>query len=453
MIIVIYQKILSNISEISNIFDKRKKTTIHYNKLDKKLESLKQIKTMLEGSNKYREIKKNSTQNEKKGNLIFKRIIEHINNNNFIDIDASDSLSFDSEVSSPRNKNKILKSNSITFTKLRNSSVILSLKELHFKINKNFNDMKKQKLINYFTHDFKDYDEHIKVLKISTKNDLIHNIIYHISKYKLLFNKSKYYNNDKNKKKDKKYFHDIIDEKNVKKFEFDIHKNFKTKNKIIQNITPSYFNRLIFKNHLKINLYDQIIKGKYLETNLGGKELLFNFDNKYENLLNHFDKFRRKTFKNPKKFHKHLISVLPIILSKEALEFYNRFLIIDTKIFQDADFYKNGLSNIFKRTTKHLKLVRYNNNMNNELIDNNSFNYSNKQRNSIRFLRTRLVTKPNLIRTNSTFSHQSFKKDWKKKINILQKDLFNRKRDSFENKLNNNKKNKKRKQNKKFNNS
>ena len=126
---------------------------------------------MLEGSNKYREIKKSSTQNEKKGNLIFKRIIEHINNNNFIDIDASDSLSFDSEVSSPRNKNKILKSNSITFTKLRNSSVILSLKELHFKINKNFNDMKKQKLINYFTHDFKDYDEHIKFLKLITKNN------------------------------------------------------------------------------------------------------------------------------------------------------------------------------------------------------------------------------------------------------------------------------------------
>ena len=432
------KKKLSKISEISNTYDKRKKTTVHYNKLDKKLDSLKQIKLILEGKNKSGEIKKCFSQNEKKGNIFFKRLFERIDNNNFIDIDASDSFSFDSELSSYRKTNKILKSNSINFRKLRNSSVILSFKELHFKIDKNLNDMKKQKLINYFTNEFKEYDEHIQVLKITSKNELIHNSIYNISKNKLPFNKSKNFDNDKNKKRDKKYFNDIIDGKNVIKFEFDILKNLRNKFKILNNIIPSYFNRILFKNYLKINLYEHIIKGKYLETNLGGKELFLNYENnKNENLLNHFEKFRRKTFKNTRKFHKHLISILPIILSKEALEFYNRFLIIDTKIFQDIDFYKNGLSNIFKRTTKHLKLVRYNNfnNISNEINDNNNFNYYNKQRNSVRFLRTRLVTKPNLIRTNSTFSHQSLKKDLKKKFTILKNDFFDRKRDSFENKI------------------
>ena len=428
------KKQLSKISEISNKFEKRKKTTIHYNKLEQKLESLKQIKEIMDGDKKVRNIKKTSTQNEKKGNIIFKKLIDCFDNNNYIDIDASDSLSFDSEISTYRNKNKILKSNSINYTKLRNASVVLSVKELHFKINKNLNDLKKQKLINAFTNELKDYEEHITILKISKKNELIHNCVCHISKLKSLFYKNKKYDNNRNKIKNNKYYYDI-DEKNVKKFEFDIHKIIRTKNKIIENIIPSYFNRIIFKNHLKINLYDQIIKGRYLETNLGGKELLFNFDNKNENLLNHFDKYRRKTFKYTKKIHRHLISVLPIILSNEALKFYNRFLIIDTKTFQDTDSYKNGLSNIFKRTTKHLKLIRYNNTNINYDSNEKNLNNHNKHRNSFRFLRTRLITKPNLIRANSTFSHQSLKKDWKKKINILKKDFYNRKRDSFENNI------------------
>ena len=166
---------------------------------------------------------------------------------------------------------------------------------------------------------------------------------------------------------------------------------------------PESIKRLILKKNLKVNLYEHIIKGKYLETDLGTMENLFNV-----NLLNHFEKLRRPTLRSFKKFNRHFTQILPIILSGKAVEYFNRFLIRDTML--DGRNNKKEEEIHKRKKFKTGKVIKF-------LSHDHHFKYF--ERNMVKTLRIRLVSKPNIIRANSTYSHNKLSKYEKNKMSIL----------------------------------
>jgi hypothetical protein len=410
---------LSKISELSlkNVKKEERES------LKKKFSSLKQI---IDLKNQINKLNRYNTLKVKKGDEIFNKLIEEIekNNNNNFEIDASFE-SFDSE--KRINKQPRKRANSI-LAFFRASSLRLSINELNFKIHKNLIDIKKQKLLKFCRFNIKEYNDKIEIIKNKYKDKLISDSFFHTTHFKnilksnenlhqIILEKHKIYNN-----KRKNYFDDSS-EKDTKKFYLDIIKLIKSSNNKVKNILPESIKRLLLKNNLKVNLYDHIIKGKYLEIDFGINENYFN-----ENLLNHFEKMRRKTVKSLRKFHRHLTQILPIILSGKDIEYYNRFLITDTMLnFINEKEEEEEFEELLKKNQfKSSKFFRFSSHHHHLKITN--------EKTTIKSLRIRLSAKPSLIRANSTYSHHALKID-KKKITILNSHFFKRKRNCIANKL------------------
>ena len=410
---------LSKISELSlkNIKKEERES------LKKKFSSLKQI---IDLKNQINKLNRYNTLKVKKGDEIFNKLIEEIekNNNNNFEIDASFE-SFDSV--KKINKQPRKRANSI-LAFFRASSLRLSINELNFKIHKNLIDIKKQKLVKFCRFNIKEYNDKIEIIKNKYKDKLISDSFFHTTHFKnilksnenlhqIILEKHKIYNN-----KCENYFNDFS-EKDTKKFYLEINKLIKSSNNNVKNILPESIKRLLLKNNLKVNLYDHIIKGKYLEIDFGINENYFN-----ENLLNHFEKMRRKTVKSLRKFHRHLTQILPIILSGKDIEYYNRFLITDTMLnFINEKEEEEEFEELLKKNQfKSSKFFRFSSHHHHLKVTN--------EKTTIKSLRIRLSAKPSLIRANSTYSHNALKID-KKKITILNSDFFKRKRNFIANKL------------------
>ena len=416
--IVSFKKQLSKIPEISIKNSEEKEKTKN------KSSSSKQIKEIIDINNHIKKLNRNKSLNVKKGDNIFNNIIEEIvkkensENNNF-EIDASFE-SFDSEKSIKKQPRK--RSNSV-LAFFRASSLRLSMNEFQFNSNKNLIDLKKQKLINFCRYDIRNFIDKIDDAKNKLKDKLISDSFIQNNYYKSILlneiiNKNIPEKNNIYFIQYEKYFNDF-NGKNFNEFNSDINKLITFQNKIIENILPESIKRLILKKNLKVNLYEHIIKGKYLETDLGTMENLFNV-----NLLNHFEKLRRPTLRSFKKFNRHFTQILPIILSGKAVEYFNRFLIRDTML--DGRNNKKEEEIHKRKKFKTGKVIKF-------LSHHHHFKYF--ERNMVKTLRIRLVSKPNIIRANSTYSHNKLSKYEKNKMSILNESFFHRKRNYLQNKF------------------
>ena len=433
-----FKKQLSRIPEISLIQKKKRKFTSSIVLFESKIEQLKGMKEIIEHKNENSKRKKNLTPILKKGYKTFKKLIDKIEKK-IIEIDASFSNSSNTDKSERRST--LRSNNTFNFNEFRTNSVRLSIREIQFKINKDIIDVKKGKLIEFLSNNIKNYDENIDLEKINFVDKIISNIIQivyknvnNIKKRNSLINKK----NDKYQKECDKYFKEI-NVKSLNKFEIGIIKFINFKNKIIQNIIPFYYNQIILKNHFRINLYDQIMKGRYLETDLGNKEILSDLDN----ILINFDKNQKKTIKSLKRSNYHINILNHPKFTNISLQFYNNFLILDGKEIEKIDNYEyeeynKGIYLTFNRKRYyHDRIVRYNNTYNNQFEKANSsslFHPSHymKPRNSIKYNKARLSLK------NTYFKNiivNNLKYDENNKNKILKKEFFKRKRNSFENEL------------------
>ncbi len=416
--IISFKKQLSKIPEISIKNSEEKEKTKN------KSSSSKHIKEIIDINNHLKKLNRNKSLNVKKGENIFNNIIDElvkkksVENNNF-EIDASFE-SFDSEKSIKKQPRK--RSNSI-LAFFRASSLRLTMNEYHFNSNKNLVDLKKQKLIIHCRYDIRNFTDKIDNIKNNIKDKLISDSFIQNNYYKSILLNETINNNIPEKNTIclipcEKYFIDFK-EKNFNEFNSDINKLITFQNKIIENILPESIKRLILKKNLKVNLYEHIIKGKYLETDLGTMDNLFN-----SNLLNHFEKLRRPTLRSFKKFNRHFTQILPIILSGKAVEYFNRFLIRDTLLDEINN--KKEQEEIHKRKKfKTGKVIKF-------LSHHHHFKFF--ERNMVKTLRIRLVSKPNIIRANSTYSHNKSSKYEKNKMSILNESFFERKRNYLQNK-------------------
>ena len=429
-----FKKQLSKISEISLQRDDERKQTSSYVFLETKMESIKQIKEIIEEQIDNNRFKRKLTPIIKKGHSIFKKIIDLIEKKKkLIDIDASSS-NLSSEKS--QKKSTVKSTSTIHFFDLRHFSVRLSINDFHVKINKNLYDIKKQKLINFLVYGIREIDENLEINRINSKDKLIENSMQIAMNYKNLLKEGYHYLNEVFKKnneynlKSQKYFKEI-NQKMLKKCEIEIVYDYlKLTNQKVQNISPFNFNQLLLNNYFKINLHEQIIKGKYLNTDLGNEEM--------PNLIFiNFEKNHRKSIKTIRRFNNQIIlSELPIILSKISLEFYNKFLILDIKEYYNSDdclnidTYKSNIKLLLKKT-----LTESNENMSRHYYFHHSHHHSNHafRRNSLVYHKARLSIKNQLLRTGSHLSHLKLFDE--NKCKILNKQFFERKRNSYENKL------------------
>ena len=438
-----FKKQLSKIPEISLIKEKKRKFTSSFILLESQIGQLKEMKEIIEHKIENVNKKRNFTPIKKKGYKIFKKLIDKIEKK-IIEIDASYSNS--SSNSEKRERRSTLRSNNtFNFQEFRTKSVRLSFRELQFKINKDIIDVKKGKLIDFLSNNIKTYDETIDLDKINFVEKIISNTfqilfknITSLTKRNSLIN---FINkqNDKYKKECDNYFTEI-NQKSLNKFEIGIIKFINFKNKNIQNIIPFYYNQIILKNHFRINLYDQIMKKKFLDTDLGNKDILFDSDNRLFN----FEKYQKKTMKSIKRFNHQINSInFPQYLTKISLHFYNNFLILDGKEVENIDNYeyedynKEIYQTFNRKRFHHDRIVRYNNTYNNQFNKNHSSSYFYqshyiKPRNSIKYNKGRLSLKNNYLKTIIV---NNLKLDENNKCKVLKKEFFKRRRNSFENEL------------------
>ena len=433
-----FKKQLSKIPEISLLNESKRKNTSSFILLEPNIEHLKDMKEIIEHKIENFKEKRNLTPIQNKGYKIFKKLIDKIEKK-IIEIDASFSNSSKSEKS--ERKSTVSLNNTFNFKEFRTNSVRLSIRELQCKINKDFIDVKKKKLIEFLSNNIKDYDDDIDLDKVNFVEKIIFNtfqILYKnitsLKKRNSLISINK--KNDKYEKEYDNYFKEI-NEKSLNKFEIRIIKLINPKNLNIQNITPFYYNQIILKNHFKINLYDQIMKGRFLETDLGNKE------SDIDNLLYNFEKNQKKTIKAIRKFNHQINISNNLLLSNISFQFYNNFLILDGKEIDnidsyDEDYNKEIYYTFNRKRYHHDRLVRYNYTYNNQTNKENSSShfhpsYNIKPRNSIKYNKGRLSLKNTYLKNTIINNLKSFEEN--NKCKILKKEFFKRRRNSFENEL------------------
>ena len=417
----IFKKQLSKIPELSLNQEKRKSYLMSEIAKNSNPNINNNSKEILD--KKTKGIKKTKTP-EKNGLIYFKKIIDKITKINSLDsYDKGMDASY-SQISTEKNiqnrkkeRNKtVLTLSSINFLNLRTSSVRNSKSNIS-----KLSNFKKKNFIQFFQKDINFDEKDISINNI--KDDLIVKTTSYIDKISsnnkisdnfLTIILNKYHNYDKDvenyilRTKEKDLFK--IEKKIIKKMNY-----YVIQNNFINNVIN------ILLDYFKISLYDQIFKGKYLETDIGEEKI------KKDNLLIKNFTINIRTLNTKKKFkkaslkNKVLFKRPSLYLDKKCFKFFNYLLIRDNPIFYDKDINIHEFIESL-HIGKKLKLKTIKPIVNSYYEKKNTIHSRLSSKNNVKSSKT--VN----IKNNSSkrIIHLS-----KQKINILSETFYERKRNSF----------------------